>query len=372
MSAGTEATQATSRERQAMLRALELAANGPAGGVNPRVGCIILDADGTVLAEGWHRGAGTAHAEVDALSHLEPGAARGATAVVTLEPCNHTGRTGPCALALLEAGVDRVVFAVDDPGHHSGGGAERLEAGGVRVVPGVLEDEAEAFLDDWLTTARLGRPLVTVKWASTLDGRIAASDGTSRWITGAPARLDVHRRRSEHDAILVGTGTVLADDPSLTARDAEGRLLPRQPLPVVLGDRAIPAGAAVRRHPRPVLHHHGHDPAAVLAELRAVGVRSVLVEGGPTVATAFLRAGLADTVLTYLAPVLLGGPRLAIDDLGVDTIDDAIRLEPAGIEQLGDDLLVISTPTRRTVGSAAPSHAVSHPENGPTHVHGHR
>ncbi|MGG7452190.1 bifunctional diaminohydroxyphosphoribosylaminopyrimidine deaminase/5-amino-6-(5-phosphoribosylamino)uracil reductase RibD [Plantibacter auratus] len=353
MSAGTEAPQASVREEQAMLRALELAANGPARGVNPRVGCVVLDADGTVLAEGWHRGAGTPHAEVDALSHLAPGAARGATAVVTLEPCNHTGRTGPCAVALLEAGVERVVFAVDDPGHHSGGGAERLRDGGVTVVGGVLAGPAEDLLGDWLTTARLGRPLVTVKWASSLDGRIAASDGTSRWITGDAARDDVHRRRAAHDAILVGTGTVLADDPSLTARDDRGDLLPEQPLPVVMGDRQIPLDAAVHRHPRPVVVHHGHDPAALLAELRAAGVRSVFIEGGPTIATAFLRAGLADTVLTYLAPVLLGGPRLAIGDLGVDTIGDVIRLTTVGVERLGDDLLVITTPDRSVSASAA-------------------
>ncbi|WP_285041473.1 bifunctional diaminohydroxyphosphoribosylaminopyrimidine deaminase/5-amino-6-(5-phosphoribosylamino)uracil reductase RibD [Plantibacter sp. LMC-P-059a] len=372
MDAGPATPTATSRERQAMLRALELAANGPARGVNPRVGCVILDADGTVVAEGWHRGAGTAHAEVDALSRLAPGAARGTTAVVTLEPCNHTGRTGPCAVALIEAGVERVVFAVDDPGHHSGGGAERLRTAGVTVVSGVLAHEAEAFLDDWLTVARLGRPLVTVKWASTLDGRIAASDGTSRWITGEAARIDVHRRRAAHDAILVGTGTVLADDPSLTARHADGTLLPEQPVPVVMGDRAIPSGAAVHRHPRGAILHHGHDPAALLAELRSLGVRSVFVEGGPTVATAFLRAGLVDTVLTYLAPVLLGGPRLAIGDLGVETIRDAIRLEPVGVEHLGDDLLIITTPTRHPVESVPAGHTVSHPENGPSHVHGHR
>lgn len=334
-----------------MLRALEIAAHGPSRGVNPQVGCVILDTDGTVIAEGWHRGAGTPHAEVDALSQLAPGAARGATAVVTLEPCNHTGRTGPCAVALLDAGVARVVYAVTDPGRHSGGGAERLRAGGVSVAGGVLVDEAEALLGDWLTSARLGRPLVTVKWASTLDGRIAAADGSSRWITGEAARIDVHRRRAEHDAILVGTGTVLADDPSLTARDTDGGLLPTQPVPVVMGDRAIPADAAVHRHPRPVVLHHGHDPAAVLAELRAVGIRSVFIEGGPTIATAFLRAGLADTVLTYLAPVLLGGPRLAIDDLGVATIGDAIRLDTVSVEQLGADLLVVTTPSASAAGA---------------------
>ncbi|MBO0979220.1 bifunctional diaminohydroxyphosphoribosylaminopyrimidine deaminase/5-amino-6-(5-phosphoribosylamino)uracil reductase RibD, partial [Microbacterium sp. SD291] len=204
-------------ERRAMGRALELAALGPRG-VNPQVGAIILSPAGVVLAEGWHHGAGTPHAEVDALSKLAPGEARGATAVVTLEPCNHTGRTGPCAVALIEAGVARVVYALDDPGVVSGGGADRLRGAGVSVDAGEQADAAHALIDGWLTAKRLGRPHITVKWAQSLDGRAAASDGSSQWITGPTARADVHERRAEADAIVVGTGTVLSDDPSLTAR----------------------------------------------------------------------------------------------------------------------------------------------------------
>src|SRR5690606_22091900 len=149
----------------------------------------------------------------------------GATAVVTLEPCNHTGRTGPCAVALIDAGIARVVYAVADPGDHSAGGADRLRPAGIDVAAGVPVDEVEAFLDDWLFATRHRRPHVTVKWAASLDGRAAASDGTSRWITGPAARADVHRRRAAVDAIAVGTGTVLADDPSLTARTPAGELL---------------------------------------------------------------------------------------------------------------------------------------------------
>ncbi|MGO2665098.1 bifunctional diaminohydroxyphosphoribosylaminopyrimidine deaminase/5-amino-6-(5-phosphoribosylamino)uracil reductase RibD, partial [Mycetocola reblochoni] len=167
-----------------MRRAFALAAQGPERGINPRVGCVILSPDGRTLAEGFHRGAGTAHAEVDALSRLAPGAASGATAVVSLEPCNHTGRTGPCAEALIAAGIARVVYTVADPGEASSGGAERLRAAGVEVAGGVLVADGEALLDDWLVAARLGRPVVTVKWASTLDGRAAAADGSSQWITG--------------------------------------------------------------------------------------------------------------------------------------------------------------------------------------------
>ncbi len=349
---------ATTAERTAMRRALALALRGPRG-VNPQVGAIILDSAGTVLAEGWHRGAGTAHAEVDALSALSPDAARGATAVVTLEPCNHTGRTGPCAEALIAAGVTRVVYAVADPGRASSGGADRLRAAGVDVVGGVLADEGAALLDSWLTVQRLGRPHVTVKWAQSLDGRAAAADGTSQWITGPAARADVHRRRSEADAIVVGTGTLLADDPSLTARRDDGSLYERQPVPIVLGARAIPEDAAIRRHPHPVLHRDGgnlfaeHPGTAesdsVLAELRARGIQRVFVEGGPTIASAFLRAGLVDEIVAYLAPTLIGaGPdgtdRPALGGLGVATIAEQRRLHVASIDRLGDDLRIVAHP----------------------------
>lgn len=327
-----------------MRRALELAELGPARGVNPRVGCVILSPDGDVLAEGWHRGAGTPHAEVDAISTLPPGAARGATAIVTLEPCNHTGRTGPCAQALVEAGVARVVYAVDDPGDHSSGGARTLRDAGVHVTRGVLADEVEAFLGDWLFAARHRRPRVTVKWASSLDGRAAAADGTSRWITGPEARTDVHLRRAASDAIAVGTGTVLADDPALTARDADGELLEEQPIPVVFGHRDVPAGAALERHPNEAIRMAGTDLAADLAELQRRGIRSLFIEGGPTLASSFLAAGLADEVLVYLAPALIGGPRTAIDDLGVATIGDALRYDFTDLVRLGDDVLVVARP----------------------------
>jgi diaminohydroxyphosphoribosylaminopyrimidine deaminase/5-amino-6-(5-phosphoribosylamino)uracil reductase len=327
-------------ERHAMTRALELAARGPRG-ANPQVGAVILSPDGVTLAEGWHHGAGTPHAEVDALSKLAPGAARGATAVVTLEPCNHTGRTGPCAVALIEAGVARVVYALDDPGAVSGGGADRLRAAGVSVEAGEQADAAHALIDGWLTAQRLGRPQITVKWAQSLDGRAAASDGTSQWITGPAARADVHRRRAAADAIVVGTGTVLADDPALTARDGDA-LYDHQPMPVVIGSRATPADAAVHRHPHSPLFYDTRDLHAVVADLHAHGVQSVFVEGGPTLASAFIAEGLADRVLAYIAPVLLGGDRLALGDIGVPTIDAARRLTVDEWVPLGPDLLAVA------------------------------
>ncbi|MDH2443132.1 bifunctional diaminohydroxyphosphoribosylaminopyrimidine deaminase/5-amino-6-(5-phosphoribosylamino)uracil reductase RibD [Amnibacterium sp. CER49] len=336
-------TGTTTTVEQAMRRALELAALGPAGGPNPQVGCVLLSADGEVLAEGYHRGAGTPHAEVDALSRLPEGAARGATAVVTLEPCNHTGRTGPCAVALIEAGVARVVFATRDPLPLASGGAARLRAAGVAVEEGLLADAADALNERWRAAIRLGRPWVTAKWGSSLDGRIAAADGTSRWITGPEARADVHRRRAQHGAIVVGTGTALADDPALTARGADG-LLPAQPLPVVVGRRDVPGDAAVRRHPRPLLQVRRHEPAAVLAALAEQGVTSAFLEGGPTLVSAFLAAGLVDEVLVYLAPTLLGGSRLATTDLGVATIADQLRLDVREVRTLGTDVLVAARP----------------------------
>jgi diaminohydroxyphosphoribosylaminopyrimidine deaminase / 5-amino-6-(5-phosphoribosylamino)uracil reductase len=328
----------------AMRRAIELATQGPAKGVNPRVGCVILSSRGEVLAEGWHRGAGTAHAEVDALSKLAPGEARGATVVVTLEPCNHTGRTGPCALALIEAQVARVVYAVGDPGDNSAGGADRLRAAGIEVETEMLTDETEAFLGDWLFAARHRRPRVSVKWAASLDGRAAASDGSSQWITGPVARADVHRRRAAADAIAVGTGTVFADDPALTARAPGGEFFDSQPVPVVFGRRPVPEDAAVTRHPHAPILLEGADLAGDLRELQQRGIRSLFIEGGPTLASAFLAAGLVDELLVYMAPALLGGPRLAIGDLGVASIAEALRFDFAGVERLGDDLLVVAHP----------------------------
>jgi diaminohydroxyphosphoribosylaminopyrimidine deaminase / 5-amino-6-(5-phosphoribosylamino)uracil reductase len=331
---------ATAAEERAMRRALELAANGPRVGDHARVGAVLLGTDGTVLAEGWHRGAGTPHAEVDALSKVSADAARGATMVVTLEPCNHVGRTGPCSVALIEAGVGRVVYALDDPGEHVHGGAARLRAAGVDVLGGVLADDAERFLERWLLSVRLGRPWVTVKWAQSLDGRAAAADGSSRWITGAASRQHVHEQRADHDAILVGTGTVLADDPSLTARGDGGELLPDQPLPIVVGDRALPDDAALHAHPRGLLVVPGHDLGAALRSLRAHGVHSVFVEGGPTIVSALIADGLVDELLVYVAPVLLGGPRTAVGDLGVGSMHERLRLDVASTTTLGPDTLI--------------------------------
>ncbi|WP_051681571.1 bifunctional diaminohydroxyphosphoribosylaminopyrimidine deaminase/5-amino-6-(5-phosphoribosylamino)uracil reductase RibD [Cellulomonas sp. HZM] len=342
----TSSGAVTATELDALRRAFALAARGPASGPNPRVGCVLLAPDGTTVGEGWHEGAGSAHAEVAALddARARGRSTVGTTAVVTLEPCDHTGRTGPCSRALVEAGVARVVVAVRDPNPVAAGGARTLADAGVDVLADVLPDEGRAVLGAWLPAVERGRPFVTLKLASTLDGRVAAADGTSRWITGAVARQHAHDLRAEVDAIVVGTGTALADDPSLTARAADGTLVGHQPLRVVVGLRDVPGDARLRGEGGELVHVRTHDPAEVLAVLAAREVRHALVEGGPTLAAAFLRARLVDEVHAYVAPVLLGGGLSAVADLGVATIADAVRLVPRRVQPLGDDVLVVATP----------------------------
>lgn len=331
----------------AMRRAIELAAYGPHKGVNPQVGCVVLDPAGVIIAEGWHRGAGTAHAEVDALSQLSPAQAQGSTFVVTLEPCNHTGRTGPCAQALIEAGVGKVVYAATDPGHASSGGAQRLRDAGIEVLGGVLEDDVEELLEEWMLSARLHRPHVTVKWAASLDGRAAAHDGTSQWISGPQSRARVHEQRAAADAIVVGTGTVLSDNPSLTARTPEGELHEHQPVPVIIGKRNIPGDALIHQHPLEPLVIGHNDLHAALSEMFDTGIRSVFVEGGPTLASAFIASGLVDRVYVYLAPALLGGDKVALGDLGVSTLSERIDLTVTSTEQLGSDIFITAIPVRK-------------------------
>ncbi|MEP9392564.1 bifunctional diaminohydroxyphosphoribosylaminopyrimidine deaminase/5-amino-6-(5-phosphoribosylamino)uracil reductase RibD [Gordonia sp. VNQ95] len=305
---------------------------------NPAVGALIIADDGTEISRGHTQRAGEAHAEVMALRAAGE-AARGATAVVTLEPCNHTGRTGPCAVALIEAGVRRVVYAVADPNPTASGGADRLRAAGVEVIDAVGEAAARSGpLRGWLFRQQYGRPLVTAKIAATLDGRIAAPDGTSQWITGGVARARAHRQRAEIDAIIVGTGTVLADDPALTARLPDGSLSDRQPIRVAMGHREIPDGAAISRPFGEFRHVHTHDPEQVLAALD--DTTWVLVEGGPRIIGAFLDAGLVDEVEAYLAPTVLGAGASAVHSDAVTTLSDATRLRLDGIERLGDDILL--------------------------------
>ncbi|MFF7652482.1 bifunctional diaminohydroxyphosphoribosylaminopyrimidine deaminase/5-amino-6-(5-phosphoribosylamino)uracil reductase RibD [Streptomyces sp. NPDC007983] len=359
-----------------MRRAVELAARGLGHtSPNPVVGCVILDAEGQQAGEGWHQRAGGPHAEVHALRAAGE-RARGGTALVTLEPCNHTGRTGPCAQALIDAGIARVRYAVADPTAQARGGAATLAAAGVDVAPGPLADEAAAVNEAWLTAMRRGRPFVLWKYAATLDGRSAAADGTSRWITSAPARADVHRLRAEADAVLVGSGTLRADDPHLAVRDRDGVTQPLRvavdtdatalkpdarilddaaPTLIAVADDAdtgqLPPGTEILRLPRAEAGR-GLDIAVLLAALHDRGVRSVLLEGGPTLAGAFLAAGAVDKVVGYLAPVLLGAGPAALADAGITTIARALRLETADVTRLGPDLRITAVPAVPAVPTA--------------------
>lgn len=309
---------------------------------NPPVGAVILAADGEVAGVGGTEPAGGAHAEVVALRAAGERAA-GGTAVVTLEPCNHHGRTPPCVDALLVAGVAAVVYGVADPNPVAAGGADRLRAAGVEVAVLGTDAVARGPLREWLHKQRTGRPHVTWKFATSIDGRSAAADGSSQWITSEAARADVHRRRAAADAIVVGTGTVFVDDPSLTARLPDGRLSATQPLRVVVGRREIPPQSRVLSPDCPTMMLHTRDPDEVL---RALGDRTdILLEGGPTLAGAFLRAGAVDRILAYVAPMLLGGPVTAVDDVGVNSIGGALRWRYDGVETIGPDLLLSLVPS---------------------------
>ena len=327
----------------AMRRALELALLGPAYGVNPQVGAIILDKDLNIIAEGWHKGAGTAHAEVDALSKLDTVPA-GSTAVVTLEPCNHTGRTGPCSQALIAAGISRVVFATKDPGNESAGGAQKLSSAGVEVIEGVLEEVASEQSTVWLTAMKKLRPYVSLKWAQTLDGRTAASDKTSKWISGPVSREDVHLRRSQLDAILVGTGTVQYDNPDLTARKPDGSRYEHQPLRVVVGKTELSNDLRVFNEEAPTIQLKTHDIHEVLSKLWDRGIRHVLVEGGAQLASEFIAKGLFDEILLYQAPLLVGGSNVAVTDIGINTMEKALELSFTEVKQLGQDVFIRAVP----------------------------
>lgn len=334
----TDQTSATG----AMRRALDAARLGPPNDPNPRVGAVVVDRHGAVAGVGHHEGAGTPHAEVVALARAGERAA-GSTVYVTLEPCAHTGRTPPCTDALLAAGVARVVYAVPDPSARGGGGARRLSEQGVRVEHRP-DAAAEELVAAWAFAVRHGRPWVIWKVAATLDGRAAAADGTSRWISSPEARADSHDLRARCGAVVAGTGTVLVDDPALTARHPDGSLRDRQPWRVAVGRRPVPPTARLRDGSAPTLVLPTHDPHEVLGELHAREVRQVLLEGGPTLAAAFWRAGLVDEVVAYLAPALLGAGPTAVGDLGIATIGDLARLELTDVRRVGPDVRLTARP----------------------------
>jgi diaminohydroxyphosphoribosylaminopyrimidine deaminase/5-amino-6-(5-phosphoribosylamino)uracil reductase len=350
-----------------MRRAVELAAAAlGTTNPNPAVGAVVLDATGRPVGEGATAPVGGPHAEVVALAAAGE-QARGGTLVVTLEPCRHVGRTPACTAAILDAGVRRVVFGVGDPHDVAAGGGEALIAAGVEIETGVLADEVSEDLWPWLVAVRRRRAHVTWKYAATLDGRTAAADGTSRWITGADARADVHRLRARADAVVVGIGTVLADDTALTVRDWPAV---RQPLRVVVdGQGRTPLSARILDDAAPTLVAVGADAdpdrrkqlresraevvelprqggrldlRALLATLYEREVRQVLVEGGATLAGSFVRERLVDAVVGYHAPTLLGAGPPVLADAGITTLAASMRLSLSDVRQVGNDVRIVA------------------------------
>ena len=357
-------------ETRAMEHALQAALQGPRG-ANPLVGAVIVSPDGRQLATGYHRGAGTAHAEADAIAQAAAVGLdlSGCTMVVTLEPCNHVGRTGPCTEAIIAAGITDVVYAVDDPHDPAAGGAATLRAAGIRVRSGLGADEALDLNRQWFEAVAARRPFVTLHIAQTLDARIAAEDGTSQWISSPESLADNHGIRGRIDAILVGTQTVLVDNPRLTAREPSGDPAPQQPLRAVMGLRGIPDDAAIRGGDGRAVHLPTRDPREALTMLYETGIRHIMVEGGSKILSSFLTAGLVDELIVYLAPTLLGSGTPALNGLGIRSLPDAQQWEwdeadGGAVRTLGRDLRLHLRPQRKVALDHPPTRGTAEQAQG--------
>ena len=304
--------------------------------INPRVGAVIVDSTGNIVGEGWHNGSGTAHAEVMAIAQAGPKTV-GATLYCTLEPCNAQGRTGPCAQAVIAAGITKVVIGQLDPHKAMSGGVNTLQNAGIEVEIGVQYEEAFALNPSWNFAQQNNRPWIIWKTATTLDGFIAAEDGSSKWITGELARERVQEIRASVGAILTGTGTVLADDPLLTVRTLSAD---KQPLRVIIGDRDLPDNLQIFKGEKPAIRMSG-DLSKVMTELwKSHKVHRVLVEAGSSVSKSLWSANLVDEVYWFQAPMIIGSGKQAIGNFGVNTITNASRFPEYQVDRIGVDLLV--------------------------------
>jgi diaminohydroxyphosphoribosylaminopyrimidine deaminase/5-amino-6-(5-phosphoribosylamino)uracil reductase len=322
----------------AMQRAIALSQKGLGKtSPNPIVGAVIVNSDGLIIAEGFHdRMSSPDHAEVVALK-AAGAQAKGATMVITLEPCNHTGATGPCSKAIADAGISKVIYAIKDPNKQAAGGAQALRDQGVQVEGGVLESDAAYANRAWLTKIEKNRPFFTWKVATTLDGKIAATDGTSQWISNEISRKDVQILRRQADAILVGTNTVITDDPHLIPRgDFPG--FATNPLRVVCGEQQLPPTSKVFDDAATTLLVKTKNLNDLVEELNKTGVNHVLVEAGPKLATAMLKQGLLDELVIYQAPSLLGQGKSFVADIGATTINELLALDHVATEVLDGDI----------------------------------
>jgi diaminohydroxyphosphoribosylaminopyrimidine deaminase/5-amino-6-(5-phosphoribosylamino)uracil reductase len=317
----------------AMARAIECAGYGLGKTFpNPIVGAVITSATGEFISEGFHQGAD--HAEVLAIKGAKEVLA-GSILYITLEPCNHHGKTPPCVDAIIESGIKKVVYAVSDPNPVAAGGSERLRGAGIEVISGIGLIQATHENRAWLTKIDLGRPRITWKIASTMDGKVTASDGSSKWITGELARADVAKIRSQADAIVTSTATVIADDPLLTSKG-----LGNNPVRVVIGKTEIAKSSKILGTDAETVIIKSHDPKELISLVKERGFNQILIESGPTFGTALLIEDLIDEIILFQAPTFLGSGKPSIGDLGISNISGRLDFEIADVEVIGADLKI--------------------------------
>ena len=299
---------------------------------NPIVGAVITSANGELLSEGFHQGAD--HAEVIAINSAKELPA-GSILYITLEPCNHHGKTPPCVDAIIKSGIKKVVYAVSDPNPVAAGGAERLREAGIEVQSGIGEMQARLENRAWLTKIKKGRPRITWKIAATMDGRVAASDGSSKWITGELARADVARMRSLADGIVTSTATVIADDPAMTSKG-----FGKNPVRIVMGSRVIQAKTQIMDGAAETLLIKSRDFKDLIALTNERGFNQLLIESGPTLGTALVREDLIDEIVLFQAPAFLGSGTPLIGDLGITNISGRLDFEISDVKMIGSDLKI--------------------------------